>query len=410
MTKLLYLTKPDQLTCQAQLKSVVSTEDGFLLELDQTPFYPEGGGQPADTGTIHGYRITDVQKNSEGIVYHKTNDAVTLCSNDTVECAVDAHRRLDLTQQHTGQHLLSAIAYHLFDANTVGFHLSETYTTIDLDKKLDAAEIDLLEQTAFNKIAENLEVKSAYPEPEMLSQLPLRKQPKVTEAIRVVSIGDYDYSPCGGTHLTMTCQMKGIKILKTEVYKGGTRLTFVVGERFIQSIQKQQRTVEQFTQKLSATFDTVVEAFEKRELQMNQLKEDIAKLREAALELELSAWLESLEEQLSLGHFSPLTIYQFENRTLEEIKRLSQRFVESQEDSAICITNRLEQMTQFVLVRPKSLESVNCKALLAELSKTYQTKGGGSPLGVQGSLMCPDDTESFIQSLELLYSTTLETN
>lgn len=410
MTKLLYLDDVNTLTCQATVVGFSKENELYAIELDQSPFYPEGGGQPCDFGTIAGYAITDVQKSEDGIVKHFTPEDCALSLGQLVNCEVNAARRLDLTQQHSGQHLLSATAYHLYDAKTVGFHLSETYTTVDLDQKLSLEAVETLEKTCFEMIAQNLPIKADYPTDEDLSALPLRKQPKVSEGIRVVNIGDYDYSPCGGTHLEQTSQLMGLKVVKVETYKGGTRLTFVVGYRFLNAIQKQQRSLDYMAQKLSTPIDSITEAFDKKELQSANLKDELSALKITLLDQELNTWLETLEDQLSLGEFSPLTIRQFEGRSLDELKHLSQKFVEAQENTAICIINKLETMTQFVFVRPKSLTTVNCKQILAELSKVFTTKGGGSPQSVQGSLVNPDDTESFIQTLEQLYNTSLETN
>lgn len=410
MTKLCYLDDVNTLACQATVVGVTKENELYAIELDQTPFYPEGGGQPCDFGTIDAYAITDVQKTDEGIVKHYTLEACNLSIGQLVNCEVDAKRRLDLTQQHSGQHLLSAAAYHLYDAKTVGFHLSDAYTTVDLDQKLSLEAIENLEKVCFEMIAQNMAIKADYPTDEDLSALPLRKQPKVSEGIRVVSIGDYDYSPCGGTHLEQTSQLMGLKVIKSETYKGGTRLTFVVGYRFISAIQKQQRSLDYMAQKLSTPIDSITEAFDKKELQTANMKEALSALQLTLLDLELSSWLETLEDQLSLGEFSPLTIRQFEGRSLDELKHLSQKFVEAQENTAICITNKLETMTQFVFVRPKALTSINCKQILAELAKVFSTKGGGAPQSVQGSLVNPEDTEAFIQMLEQLYNTSLETN
>lgn len=410
MTRLLYLENPDLHNCEATVITCFEENGRYNIVLDQSPFYPEGGGQPCDFGRIDHYEIVDVQKTAEGKVNHVTMSACQLKAGDIVTCQVDTNRRLDLSQQHSGQHLLSAAAYHLFDAKTVGFHLSELYTTVDLDKKLSVNEIEVIEKTCFEYISQNLSIEATYPEASDLSDLPLRKQPKVTEDIRVVAIGVYDYSPCGGTHLKTTAQLMGIKVIKAETYKGGTRLTFVVGGRFINTIQRQQRTLDVIAQKLSAPLDGLVEAFDKREQLFDAAKAELLSLKEQLLEEELSAWVDALEEQLSIGQFSPLTIRQYENRSLDDLKRLASRFVESQESSAICITNRLDTLTQFVFVRPKSLNTVDCKSLLAELAKDFHVKGGGSPLGVQGSLVNPDDTEHFILQLEQLYSTSLETN
>lgn len=401
MTTLLYLERGSEqtLSAYAHITETLQTPQGLALVLDQSPFYPEGGGQPSDRGSIGNVQVTDVQT-IDGKVLHFVEslpeDAATYL------CQVDALRRKDLSVQHSGQHMLSAIVFDVYDAKTVGFHLSETYTTIDLDVKLSPEDIRQIENRCFEVIASGLTVRDHYPSQEELESLPLRKQPKVSEDIRVIEIAGLDYSPCGGTHVSTTNEIMGLKITKFENYKGGTRLEFVCGQRFIAHIQAQSQILDQLSQKFSSPIDQLLTSADKREQQMEQLKKQNQELMDQIIEAELNEWLSSLTDAQELGFFSPVHIRQYENRPLEELKKLSQRFTEVQEQVAILLISRQDTMSQFVFSRPKGLDSINCKLILQKASEKFQTKGGGAPQGVQGSLVDSEQTDAFIEYIEEL--------
>lgn len=401
MTTLLYLDQkldqPEQVT--AQILETVETESGLAIVLDQTPFYPEGGGQPADHGTIDTALVLDVQT-VDGKVYHYVDHLPN--KKEDVLCTVDWNRRRDLTEQHNGQHILSAVLYNDYEAKTVGFHLSETYTTIDIDKKLSPEAIEAVEARCIEIIGAGLPVTAIYPDNDALESLPLRKQPKVDENIRVIVIDGLDHSPCGGTHPESTSAVLGLKITKTENYKGGMRLEFVCGHRFIQHIQNAHKLIETLSQKYSAPQDALLEQLAKRDQAADQLKKDNFELTENLLQIEVNGWLDKMEDDLSLGSFSPLYIYQYDNRPLDHLKRLSQLFVEAQASVAVLLLSKQESQTQLVLARPKAMNDFDCKALFATCSKAFPTKGGGAPHSIQGSLTDPEQTDAFIEFIENL--------
>lgn len=401
MTTLLYLEHCswENLEADAQILETLQIEDKLALVLDQSPFYPEGGGQPADQGYIGDAQVKDVQT-LEGKVLHFVDKMPSKAT--TYHCVVDSARRKDLSQQHSGQHLLSAVSFNALDAKTVGFHLSEHYTTIDLDKKLETAQIEQLELLCFEAISQSLSLSVLYPTEEELASLPLRKQPKVSEDIRVIQIKDMDYSPCGGTHVRQTSEIGGIKITKYENYKGGTRLEFVCGDRFLKYIQEQARILEVLSKNYSSPQDQLLLALEKRDVQMEALKRQSSELLENMLRGEVDKWLLEVSEDLDLGTFSPVIIRQFEDRPLDELKQLSQFFVEAQSEMGICLISKQANFSQFVFARPKTLDSLNFKVILQKAAETFKIKGGGAPHGVTGSLEDPSLTEDFILSIEQL--------
>ncbi|HEY3229507.1 MAG TPA: alanyl-tRNA editing protein, partial [Roseiflexaceae bacterium] len=167
------------------------------VALDQSAFYPEGGGQPPDAGVLNGVPVRDVQV-EDGVVWHMLEHSL---EGDAVEGAIDWPRRFDHMQQHHGQHLLSAAFERLYGLHTISFHLGVASSTIDLaGAALTAEQATAAEELANQVIWEDRPVLARFVTAEELAALPLRKPPAVEGAIRVVSVPDFDHSACGGTH------------------------------------------------------------------------------------------------------------------------------------------------------------------------------------------------------------------
>ena len=227
---------------QAKVVALVDRTEGNAIVLDATYFYPEGGGQPCDLGMIDGVKIKDVIIEDD-IIYHITDESIHhLTVDQSIDCTIDFDRRFAFMQQHTGQHILSSCAEKLFDANTIGFHMGEDYVTVDLDKKLSNEDVDAIENMANAIIFANKAVMAHYPTSEELSKMPLRKQPKVTENIRVIEVDGIDFSPCGGTHTKSTAEVGLLKVKRIETYKAGIRIEFGCGIYALNSFKKRNET------------------------------------------------------------------------------------------------------------------------------------------------------------------------
>ena len=216
----------------------------FGVMLSGTIFYPEGGGQPADFGFIEDKRVIDVQE-IDGEIWHyielqDENDRDSLKPGSTVHLRLDWPRRLYHMQQHTGQHLLSAVLEEEYGIHTLSFHLGTEDCTIDVSAK-DPIELPLMQiETQVEAwIGRDAAVLVHYCPPEDISTFKLRKNPPADEAvIRIVEIQGYDCSPCGGTHLDRTGQVRALKVLSLERYKGHVRMYFASGAHAIELMSK----------------------------------------------------------------------------------------------------------------------------------------------------------------------------
>ncbi len=216
------------------------TEGGkTVMLLDRTPFYPEGGGQPSDLGEIDGCSLAHVTE-MNGRICHTLSEMRNFIPGDIVQCRVNGQRRRYHTQQHSGQHLLSAVLEKEYSIHTVGFHLGAEYCTIDIT----ATEFTQQTSRRVEKLMEELVIK-ALPlkvhvcPPEDPSSFPLRKKlPEGEDSLRIVEIGGYDWVPCCGTHVPATEQIRTVKILAAERYKGAMRLYFVSGDRALEVLEQ----------------------------------------------------------------------------------------------------------------------------------------------------------------------------
>jgi alanyl-tRNA synthetase len=203
------------------------------LVLDQTAFYPEAGGQMADRGRLAGLVVVDVQADDDGVIHHVVEAADGLPAiGASIDGAIDWTRRRQNMALHTGQHVLSRALVDTAQAGTVSTRLGDSGCTIDLDKeRLDDAALAAAEDLANAVVDDDLPIRAWFPDPAELAALPLRREPKVDSDVRIIAIGDYDVSPCGGTHCGSSGQIGPVRILGSERYKGLTRLTFSAGKR-----------------------------------------------------------------------------------------------------------------------------------------------------------------------------------
>jgi len=224
---------------EARVMSVVPIDDAHVgVILDLSIFYPEGGGQPCDTGTIAGLVVTRVEEHGDEIVHHVCANAETayaagLVVNMLVPCFVQLELRVDRSEQHTAQHLLSAVLLRMLDAHTLSFHLGETWSSIDVDLPcFGRADADMVEDEVMRIIRDRYAVITHRCPPEDPACFPLRKEPAVEARIlRIVEIDGIEYSACCGTHVPDTGALGAFRIVKIEKYKGGTRVHFVAGGR-----------------------------------------------------------------------------------------------------------------------------------------------------------------------------------
>jgi len=281
MEKLYYT---DTLAFDAAVLSCDAGKKGtYLVTLDRTAFYPEGGGQPADRGTLTVsadtvLSVVDVQE-KDGTIVHTVTAPVPV--GGTVHGIVDAGRRRDLTVQHTGEHILSGLLCHTHNANNVGFHLSDDVVTVDFDVELTAEDIAALEDRANAIVRADVPVNVLYPDAATLETLPYRSKKELTGEVRLVEIPGADLCACCGTHVRRTGEVGLIKVLSHQRYKGGIRMTMVSGERAFADYRRKHDTVAAIAVRNSCKTEAVGAMVEKTEASVASLKASLAKMQQA---------------------------------------------------------------------------------------------------------------------------------
>ena len=251
----------------------------WKIALDETAFFPEGGGQPADTGILGGVRVLDVHE-KDGTVYHFCDGPLE--PGMRVTGKVDAEQRLRRMQNHSGEHILSGTAHRLYGCENVGFHMGEDAMIIDFDRELDAEQLLRAETEANEAVRANLPVKTYYPSPEELSRLEYRSKKELTGDVRIVEIPGVDCCACCAPHVNATGEVGLIKILEAERHRGGVRLQVLCGMQALEEVRKRQQSVTEISALLSAKRDAVTPAVQRVLSERAMLKE-----KNAALSLEL---------------------------------------------------------------------------------------------------------------------------
>jgi len=249
----------------------------FLVTLDRTAFYPEGGGQPCDFGTLNGVKVSAVAE-KDGDIVHTVS--VQLETGSTVHGEIDKLRRRDLTQQHSGEHILSGLLCTKHHANNVGFHLSDDVVTVDFDVELTDEDIAALELAANEAVQADLPFCELYPSAEELEALPYRSKKELTGEVRLIEVPGVDLCACCGTHVKRTGEVGLIKVLSHQRYKGGVRMTMVSGMRALRDYSKKHDTVSAIAVRNSCKTDAVASCVEKLEEQITTMKIALAKAQQ----------------------------------------------------------------------------------------------------------------------------------
>ena len=252
---------------------------GYLVTLDRTAFYPEGGGQPADHGTLNGVAVTDVHE-KDGVIVHTVEKAVEIGEN--VRGNLDWARRFDHMQQHSGEHILSGILCHDYCCDNVGFHLGADTVTIDYNADITWEQALDAERKANEVIWADTPVEIAYPSLAELEALDYRSKKALTGQVRIVTFPEADCCACCGTHVLRAGQVGLIKVLSYQKFREGVRMEIVSGQRalaYLGHVYDQARSVGQ---RLSVKPDAILPAVERLEEEQVALK-----AREAAMEDQL---------------------------------------------------------------------------------------------------------------------------
>ena len=372
----------------------------WAVKLDRTAFYPTSGGQPFDTGRItteskSGIQleaaVEDVFEDEQGAIWHRVGKVVP--PGAEVRGLIDAERRRDHMQQHTGQHLLSAAFVRLLNAKTLSFHLGEQISTIDLDiKSLDEKELARVERLANEIIAEDRPVTVQYATREQAQKLGVRKLPEREGEIRLIDIRDFDLNACGGTHARSTGQIGGLLLRRTEKVKQGIRVEFVCGLRAVNTARQD--------------FQLLAEAAALYPCAPADLPANIGKQRDEARQMQKreTRFLEELAELrasqlLSEAHPDDngrkQIVQLFEDRDAAFIKLLAQKVTKS--TSGVVALLASSQAPPTVVFARSSDVDTDLGTVLRELVTAAGGRGGGGKDFAQGGVPSPENLQPLLK-------------
>lgn len=382
MANKLYLDNPYLREIDSRIVDKTYEDGKYYIKLNRTIFYPHlSGGQPGDKGTINGIEVLEVYEEDSEII-HVVKENI---QSDKVTLSIDWENRLDNMQQHTGQHLLSAAFYKLYNGETIGFHLGHDYVYIDVTlPDITEDEMEKIEIYTNRIISSNFEIKSYYVEKNEIDKIPVRKHPSVNSNIRIVEIDNIDFSPCAGTHLRNTGEIGLIKIRKWEKYKGNIRIEFVCGIRALFDYRWKSKFIKDIGILLSSKDTDVYDKVNILYNQKESLEKDNRNLREELLKYKTE---ELLKDSITIEK-TPFICKIFDDKELKEINAMA-IYLNNTYDLVQVYGSTYENIGQF-LVSITEDYNINLKNIFKEVSEEFDIKGGGSPTIIQGKCAIED--------------------
>ena len=355
--------------------TVVSCEEkdgAYSVVLNQTAFFPEGGGQDADKGKINDADVLDVQIKND-VIYHKVNKPFNV--NEEVTCTLDWETRFSRMQNHTGEHIVSGVIHSLFGYNNVGFHMNDTLVTLDVDGPLSDEDIKKVELKANNAIYENKSIKAIYPTAEELPDYDYRSKLDITEGVRLIEIEDYDLCACCAPHVAKTGEIGIIKIVSYIPYKKGTRIEMLCGALALNDYQNLHSTNKAVMNMLSAKRFEIAESVERIQGELSSARAENKKLLAEMASLKMEK------------HISGNKICVFiDGVSYDELRNCSNSLIEEFEYCYLFSNTDADNYIYVVSSREN-----NVRELVQNLNKTFNGKGGGRDTYAQGKIIGTKD-------------------
>ena len=270
----------------------------FAAVLDKTAFFPEGGGQGADKGTLNGEKVIDV-KEKDGVIYHYLKREIS----GSVEGAIESEIRFSRMQNHTGEHIVSGIIHSHTGADNISFSLTDEETTLAFNTELSEELIKQVEKEANAVVFANLPVKAYYPDSEELEKTEYRSKLDLKENVRLVKIGDIDTCACCAPHVKSTGQVGLIKIVAREPYKGGTKLWIKCGGRALEHYGMLLDEAKDISHLLCAKIDRINTAVEKLKLDKEKSEYELVSLKRKAIEEKIESVEKTDSDYLAVCDF-----------------------------------------------------------------------------------------------------------
>lgn len=380
-----YYHEPNERSFDAAVTGCTAYKDGlFAVTLSDTLFYPEGGGQPGDTGTLSGVRVTDTRLSGDEIIHVCEAE---LPVGQTVHGELDWERRFRHMQCHTGEHIFSGIAHELYGCNNVGFHLSRDCVTIDFDRVLTPEQLAEVERQTNEAVFADVPTVISYPDANALHTLDYRSKKELTGTVRIVEAGGRDVCACCGLHVARSGMVGCVKVGTQTPHRGGIRLTLLIGWDAVRDYDQKQKSVTAISHILSAKPHEVAQAVELMASRNDRYKTEVIALHEQIFRLK-AALLPSNQDRLwnFAENLSPVQIRQFADILAE------------QTGWAAVFSEAPNGGYQYAICS----HSVDVRPICKELNQALNGHGGGKPAVVQGAVQASQrEIETFCRNLSI---------
>ena len=367
-TQKLYYLDAHQKTFTAAVLSCVPGKHGYDVVLDRTCFYPEGGGQPGDTGSLSGVRVTDTHERGDEIVHFC--DA-PLAVGETVEGAIDYDRRFSFMQLHSGEHILSGIVHRRFGYENVGFHMGTDFVTIDFSGMLGPDDLAAVEAEANEWIWKNIPIRITWPSPDELAAIPYRSKKELTGQVRIVTIPEVDICACCGTHVSNTGEIGFVKLFSCVKFHDGVRLEILCGRRALQYmsalVEQNRRVSGLLSAKPLQTADAAARLLE---------AEAALKLRAAQLEEQVFA-----QKAQALAGAGNVLLFE-PPMTPDSVRRLTDLVMNACGGRAAVFAGSDAEGYKYAVGEADG----DLRQFVKELNAELHGRGGGKPFFAQGSV------------------------
>lgn len=379
MTEKLFYQDSHRSTFTAIVQEVRPSGNGYEIILDRTAFFPEGGGQSSDTGSLGDVSVSDVQE-IDGKIIHYTDGP--LVEGTEVEGCIDWTERFSKMQQHTGEHIVSGLIHKIYGYHNVGFHLGTDSVTLDFNGVVPKEKLHEIEQLANEAVAKNLPVQVLYPTDEELSKISYRSKIEIEGQVRIVVIDGYDVCACCAPHVKQTGEIGLIKLVGMQNYKGGVRISMLCGFRALEDYYQKEKNNREIAVMLSAKeYETAVE--------VERLQEELAMKKAKIAELERKF----LEQKVETLDISSEIVCLFEETDPVMTRELVNLLLKKGAKMAAVFSGNEREGYRYVL----GSRSLDVRENGKLLNEAFHGRGGGKPEMVQGTVQGKrEEIEAFL--------------
>ena len=361
----------------AEIEEVKEVDDKFHVLLNKTAFFPGGGGQYCDLGTIDNINVLDVYEENDKI-YHVLEKKPNRIHK--VKCEIDWDRREYGMQHHFGQHIISACFNNEYKAKTVGFHLGKDFSTVDIEGLFKEEDILKIEKMCNEIIKENITVEFLNITKKEAKKLKIKEDlSKLGDNIRIVKIDDIDMNLCCGVHMKNTLDLRVIKIKKFEKYKKATRIEFLCGTKAIEEMLKRENYLNKICKLLSSNEEDAYKSIERLNNKLNEVNKENRRLEEIISNYEVKEMIESAEKINNMN----IIVKVYENKTMNYMNKIANKIIEKENNIGLFALKNDDKLN-LLFACSKNLEKMDMNILLKDSIKLIDGKGGGSKVLAQG--------------------------